>query len=168
MQRGRIVRIVGTKVAIALTLSVSANFSRTPVEYRTLGPLEGLEAGAPVTLAGQVIGTVLAVHRRGDAAAFHVRYVRRAERLPGSRTVRVLRMGLDDSIVLQFSLEPRPACSPATRSFALGGWLTVGPSPAIEPPPRPRVAESVPPPLYQLLPLPPPAPPRIARLPWRA
>ena len=168
MRRARIVWVIGAKLAIALALSLPVNFRRTSVEYRTLGSLDALEAGALATLAGQRIGKVVAVRPHRDTTPLRVEYARGAEHLLGSRTVRLRRMGLDLSVVLEISLEPSSARRLAVGSFALGEWLTVGPDPPSERPLRSRrSAERTLPPLFHLLPLPAPARPRIATALWR-
>jgi hypothetical protein len=110
---------------MGLAVTLAANLRRDAVEYRALASLSGLEPGADVTLAGQAIGRVVAVKRHGDTTALRVRFNRGAERLPGSRTVCLRVMGLDQRIVLEMHADPPTVRAKFSRSFAIGGWLEV-------------------------------------------
>jgi hypothetical protein len=124
----RLAWLLATKAAIALALAFPTIFHRKAAEYRALVPLPGLRPGTPVTLAGQRIGTVVAANRRGDTTALRVRFVRGAERLPGSRAVRLRRLGFAGTLVLEIRIANVPTSPRHARSFALGGWLHVLPS----------------------------------------
>lgn len=126
-RRNRLACLLATKALIALALTLPATVRRGAAEYRALAPLPGLEAGAPVTLGGQLIGKVVSMERRGDTTALRVRFVRGAERLPGSRAVRVRRLGFGGPLVLEIRVEDRSRLPRHARSFASGGWLQVLP-----------------------------------------
>jgi hypothetical protein len=127
-RRKRLVWLLATKGAIALAIGLPTSFRSGAVEYRALAPLPGLEAGAPVTLAGQLIGKVVSMERRGDTTALRVWFVRGAERLPGSRAVRLRRLGFAGELVLEMGIGDRSRRPRHARSFALGGWLEVLPA----------------------------------------
>jgi len=128
-RRNRIAWALGAKAVVALALTLPASVRRPAVEYRALAALPGLKPGAPVTLAGQLIGNVVSMRRRGDTTVLRVRFVRGAERLPGSRTVYLRRLGFEPEVtVLEMRVEARSERPPHSRSFALGGWLRVLPS----------------------------------------
>jgi hypothetical protein len=176
-RRNRLAWLLATKAAIALALGLPATFRRGAAEYRTLAPLAGLAPGAPVTLGGQLIGKVVSMERRGDTTALRVRFVRGAERLPGSRAVRVQRLGFAGTLGLDIRIEDRSRRPRHARSFARGGWLQVLPpagagEPFVEgfpegtPPFRsPYDMPVYPPPTSPAYPrpLPAPTPPTIAR-----
>jgi len=163
-RRTRIAWVLASKAVIALALALPAAFRRSAVEYRALGPLPGLEPGAPVTLAGQHIGEVVSMERRGDTTALRVRFVRGAERLPGSRAVRLRRLGFaPEAMALEIRPEARSERPRFARSFALGGWLQVLPPDPRERPfmdtrERRQWTPPQPPPVFLLLPPAPPAP----------
>jgi hypothetical protein len=170
-RRTGIAWLVGTKLTIALTLSLLTNFDRGTARYVTLGPLPGVEAGTPVILLGQRIGQVVAVSRRGDTTSLRVQFVREAERLPGSRTVRLRPLGFGEETALEMLADLPFAAPRRARSFTRGGWLRVDPPASFDRPfidlplpLRPTFPES--PPLFHLLPLtplPPPGPPTPER-----
>jgi hypothetical protein len=132
--------MVATKVAFTLAVMLPSK-PRNAVEYRVLSALSGVRAGTPVTLAGQLIGQVVATNRRGDTTFLYVRFNRGAKRLSGSRLVALRRMGLGQDVAFEILRAPRRG----RDSFARGGWLQVLP----QFPPQyldPGVARSRPPP----------------------
>jgi hypothetical protein len=138
MSRRRFVWMVATKVAFTLAVMLPSK-PRNAVEYRVLSALSGVRAGTPVILAGQLIGEVVATNRRGDTTFLHVRFNRGAERLSGSRSVALWRMGLAQDVALEILLAPRRD----RGSFARGGWLRVLP-PVLEERPWPEQIPTVP------------------------
>jgi hypothetical protein len=151
--------MTAAKVLVTLALMPAPGRSG-PVEYRTLAELPGLAPGSPVTLAGQRIGRIVRSERRGDTTVLRVRFNRGADRLPGSRIVRLRRIGLAGSDVIALDMwcgERR-----MTPSFARGGVLHVQPSlrpRSLREDPRPRLdTPPPPPPILRLIPLAPRAP----------
>jgi len=163
-RHSRIASVLAAKAVTALALALPTSLRRPTVEYRALSSLPGLEPGAPVTLAGQLIGEVISTDRRGDTTVLRVRFVRGAERLPGGRGVRLRRLGYaPDVMALEIRIESRSERPRHERSFALGGWLEVLPSdPAerlfMDARQRRQLAPPAPPPAILLLPLAPPGP----------
>jgi hypothetical protein len=151
--------MAAAKLLITLALMLPTNRS-SPVEYRTLTELPGLAPGSPVTLGGQPIGRIVTSERRGDTTVLRVRFNRGADRLPGSRIVRLLRIGLPGSDVVALDMRPEPRRT--TPSFARGGVLHVQRLRPRDPPradPGPRLATPPgPPPILRLIPLAPPVP----------
>jgi ABC-type transporter Mla subunit MlaD len=134
MRVRRIAWMTAAKLAVALAL-MPPTTRGGPVEYRASAPLPGLERGAPVVLAGMLIGHVSHVGRRGDATVLHVRFQRGVERLPGSRIVQVRPFGLQGAVALEMLPAPR-----GSWSFERGGLLLVRrwEEPPPEPPSMPR------------------------------
>jgi hypothetical protein len=122
MRVRRIAWMTAAKVAVTLALMPPTNRGG-PVEYRTSAPLPGLEPGAPVVLAGTLIGYISHIARHGDATVLHVRFERGAERLPGSRIVQLRPLGLQGAIALEMLPAPRGTTWP----FVRGGLLHVRP-----------------------------------------
>jgi hypothetical protein len=161
MNRRKLTWMVATKVAFTIAVMLPLD-PRRAVEYRSLATLSGVGAGTPVTFAGQLIGQVVATSRRGDTTILHVRFNRGAERLPGSRSVALRRMGLGQDVAIEILFGPRRS----RESFARGGWLRVRP-PVPPPPVDPGVARLLPlppqqSPSHRLIPLAPIPPPRWA------
>jgi hypothetical protein len=155
MKRNRIAWMVGTKVALTLALTVPLDW-RGPPEYWALAPFPGLEPGALVTLGGVLVGRVTSKTERGDTTFLGVRFSRGVDRLPGSRVVRLQRLGPNGEV----ALEIRPDRQGGTRSFARGGFVRVLPADPPFPSEWPLMAAPrgllEPPQILQLLP---PAPP---------
>jgi ABC-type transporter Mla subunit MlaD len=122
MRVRRIALMMVAKFAVALALMPPTTRDGA-VEYRTSVPLPGLEPGAPVVLAGVLIGHVSQVSRRGDATVLHLRFTRDAKQLPGSRVVRLRPFGLEGAVALEMLMGP----DGTTRSFERGGLLDVRP-----------------------------------------
>jgi len=158
-RRNRLAWLIGTKAALALALALPGSLRREAAEYRALAPLPGLQPGAPVTLAGQLIGEVVGLERHGDTTALRVRFVRGAERLPGSRIIRLrrvtrtVRVGqtrlASEVTALEIRMAMRHARPESSRSFARGGWLEVlpsdGPDELFADPPSPSRMTPLPP-----------------------
>jgi ABC-type transporter Mla subunit MlaD len=160
MRGKRLGLMAGTKLVLGLALMLPAK-CRGPVEYRALAALPDVKPGTSVTLAGMLIGRVVTTNRHGDTTVLRIWFDRGAERLPGSDTVQLRRMGLEGELALEMQLTMRPA-----KPFARGGLLHVLPpwEPMNDPEwTRRRARDSLPwtPPMLQLIPQTPVAPRRM-------
>jgi hypothetical protein len=135
MRRRKLAWMMAAKLALTFALTLPVN-RPSMVQYRALSVLPGVRAGTPVTLAGLLIGHVVAKNRRGDTTFLSVRFNRGAKQFPGNWSVGLRWMGFGQGV----ALELQPFDLEAGEAIARGGWLHL--IPLVHPPqPQPGVVQ---------------------------